>query len=661
MSLRLSAASILNDLKRGLLEPRLYATLVVALALWMAAYQHKRDYTVDVAGPLYHPYIEGFNDVERSDTDPPFDYRWSRSAPEVVFPGVGNQPAQVEIVTIGARPGGEPPAIEWSARGQAFQLQTQAQERSDTFFLERGSDALDGDLRLSFNVPAFTPPGDPRELGVIIRSVTVRPADYGLRPFVIPSACALLGLLAGLVGVYLLVVLSGVGSGLALVSSWALALLATLGIVLARLDTALLAASLPSLLAWALPAVVLARLALGRALAGVTTARGPGYAIAWGTLAFGLAFMLRFGGVTYPQFLTSDLLLHVHNVQEVAGGTWVFTEPLPDGRPVPYPPAYYLLIAAFTPLTGLSDEGLGLALKWSASMLDALSCLGLAWAACRLWPRHGQVVGAFAAFGYLASPGALDLFSAGNYTNIFAQSVLNLTLLGALVYVSGQRFGGRWALASLAAGFFLTVLGHYGMMLATLGIMGIFAISTLLLRKSPAQMRRAWGVLGAFGAALGAGLAVYYWRFLDLIGAQFGDVLGRLSGQSSSPSAPEGPGLPASLGRLTERVGQLVGGLLVVCAAFGSALLSRRVGAMPLLVGSWLAAAATFALLDRVVGDSIRWYYLAAAPAALLAGRFLGLLSTRRRWSLPLAALVISAALLQMLQFWLDLIYTRYH
>ena len=527
--------SLLEDLGRGFRDPRLYLTLGAALLLWAAAYQHKREYTVEVADLSYHPYISGFNEVERSTTDPPFDYRWSKSSPQIVFPGIGNQPVEVAVTTIGARPDGDPPALVWTARGEEFELQTQPQEHTDTFFLDRGSDPLDGDLRLAFEVPTFTPRGDPRELGVIIRSVTVRPADYGLRPFVIPPLYVLLGLLAGLVGIYALFLISGLSRALALVSTWLLAMLATLGILMARPDTALLAANLVSLMSWALPLAVLARLALARLLSSAEAKSQS--AIAWGTLAFALTFVVRFGGLTYPQFLTSDLLLHVHNAQEVMAGKWVFSEPLPDGRLVPYPPAYYLLIAGLSPLTGASDAGLGMAFKWTASLLDALTCLGLAWAAFRLWPRHGHLVGSFAALAYLASPGALDLFSAGNYTNLFGQSMLNLTLLGALVFISGRQGGGSWAPLLLAVGFFLTMLGHYSMLLATLVIMFLFAVSIAIFHRSDAHKKRSWAVLGAYGSAVVGGFALYYWRFLDVIGAQFGDVLGRLLGQRPAATA----------------------------------------------------------------------------------------------------------------------------
>jgi hypothetical protein len=381
-------------------------------------------------------------------------------------------------------------------------------------------------------------------------------------------------------------------------------------------------------------------------------------------VTFALAFVVRFGGLTYPQFLSSDIILHVHNAQGVIGGEWVFMEPLPDGRQVPYPPAYYLLIGLLSYLTGVSDEGLGLALKGSASLLDALGCLALAWASLRLWPRSGHMVGAFAAAAYLASPGVLDLFSAGNYTNLFGQSVQNLTLLGVLVYLAAHN-PKPWVVALMAAGFFLTVLGHYGMLIATLGVMGIFFVWTGVrsLRNRDASTDRAWMVLGSFGAALVGSAIAYYWRFLDVIWGQIADVLGKLTGREdpTGGSAQSTGGFIDGLARLPEKLAQLSGGMLFLGGMSGVALLSRRLWPVRVLLLSWLGAALVFALLDRVIGDSVRWYYLAAAPLALLAGRFLASLGMRRGWCAKLAILVLAAALLFMIGFWVDLIYLRYH
>lgn len=664
-------ADSLRALARGLREPRFYIALVLSLVVWVAAYQNKRDYKLEVADLAYSPYLSGFNDIEKSALDPPFLYRWSTGSPDIRFPGIGNQPVQVTISTIGSRPAGQPPLITFTARGRQFQLQTQAQEHSDTFFVDRGPAPFDGDLDLKFSVPSFTPPGDPRELGVILRRVVVQPADYGLRPPVIPPLGTLASLFVGLVGIYMLFMLLSRRRRWALAAVWTSAVLATLGILWARPDLALFAADLPVLLAWTLGLGIVAQLVMSLLARKDSTifASAP---LAGALLAFAFAFALRYGGLIYPQFRTSDLLLHVHNVQDVLSGNLVFTEPLPDGRPVPYPPAYYLLVGALSLFTGNSDVGIGLALKWTASLLDAATCLALFWAASHIWRGRvvGAGVGAFASLVYLALPGVFDLFSAGNYTNLFGQSILNITLLGGLVYLAGKGRTGPLAPLLLLLGFGLTMLGHYGMMLGTLGILGIFALWTLIntLRKTdrPEALGRAWTLLASAGVALIGSFALYYWRFLQDMAGQFGDLFGKLGSGATIP-LPAGateatkPGFGESLLKLPVKVGQLVGWPATLTAVAGTALFPRASSTVRALLFSWLASGLVFALLDQVVGDSVRWYYLAAAPVALVAGRFLSLLGARSAPARWFTTLVVAAMLLQMLTFWLGLIYTRYH
>jgi hypothetical protein len=624
---------------------------LISLVLWGLAYQVKQPYLVDVADMAYHPYISGFNDIETRPDDPSDRYRWSTGSPSIFVPGVGNEPVVVTLTTIGARPVGTPPAIEIAARGQRFTVQTTADQRTDSFLLERG-DPLDGDIRLNMSVPPFTPLGDPRELGVIIRRAEIVPASYGLRPFVVPSVPALAGLLAGVVGLYALLIVTVRRHRPSLAAASAASLLAAAGILYARPDTAFLAGQLPSLGLWTLALGWLGRAALNSALG---HDRHAGIAAAAGSLAFGLAFAVRFGGLTYAQFLTSDLVLHVHNVQSVLQGELVFTEPLPNGTVVPYPPAYYMLISVLSFVFGQSEAALGLLLKWTASVLDASACLALAWAGARVWSARA---GALAALAYAASPAAFDLFSAGNYTNIFAQSVLNLTLLFGVVYLGTRTELPVGAPVWLTLGFGLTMLGHYGMMLGALAILAPFLLWALAAQFQGRCPPRVWTILVAGGVGLLGSIALYYWQLTDLIVNQWGGVFTRLAGGDTAGAAR--PGLGESLAKLPGKIRDLLGWPTVITGLAGLAgVRGGRSGAVA-LIGAWLVAALVFAVLDQLMGDAVRWYYMAAVPLALPAGLFLSGLT--RRWAAgrALALLMLAAMSWQAITFWIDLIFTRY-
>jgi hypothetical protein len=680
---------------RGLAEPRLYLLLLLSLALGSLAYQYKTSYTVDFGGPGDDAYVSGFNAKEHN---PALNYRWSGPRSVVRFPGIGNEPVLVTLVTVGYRPSGEPPVITVEARGLTRTIQTHKEPHSDSFTVPRG-DPGNGHFDLRITSPVFSPPGDSRRLGVIVDKVTVAPGGTGLSPLVVPPPDTMGFMLVGL-GLCFLVLLLSTGSiRWALGGSYILALAACTLVIFTRPELGLLAPEAPSVAAWGLALAVIGRVVLSRDNRRWTidNTRGtkqdrpssiihrlamPGnLGMALGTLAFAGAFLLRFGGLIYPQFLTSDILLHVHNMQRVLSGQWVFPGNLPDGTPVPYPPALYVLVSPLAALLGTSDDTLGLILKLTTSLLDSATCLGLAWAGTRLWPG---AAGGIAAVAYAVSPAPFDLFSAGNYSNLFGQGTLNLTLLLGLVYLAERRDDGRWTTgvrpsivhrpssivrprypeltpALMAAGFFLTVLGHYGMMLAALAIMGLFALWALVARHWPGR-KPEWEVIGAFVVALAGSFASYYWRFGAEMWAQLSGVVARAGGARTGPASVPRLGFDTVLRKLGEKIGLLIGFLQAACGIFGAALLGGIGVASRALLLCWLGATALFALLDQTLGDAIRWYYLGAAGIALLAGRFLGLLLWRGRAARWLVALSLMMILVHLLGFWVgDLIMSRYH
>lgn len=650
----------LRTLVRGLRAPGFYLLLAVSIAGWAVAYQYKTTYTVDVGGLRDDAYVSGFYAKEPAPSalvsggGPGYTYRWSGARSELILPGIGNEPVQLTISTVAGRPSGETPPVTITARGQTFSLQARNDLHSDTFLVGRG-DPLEGDFRITISSPTFSTPTDPRKLGIVVDRIAVAPASYGMRPPVIPPLTTMLGLLAGLIATYLasLVAVRSRATALWLVGVASVAV--GIEIVFSRTELGFLAGQLPSVGGWALGLALLGRAGL-EGLARPRTAAAS-FVVGAGAAAFVLAFVLRFAGLTYPQFLTSDIMLHVHNVQKVIQGQWVFPGFLPDGTPVPYPPAYYLILSLLSWPLGGSDEAISLLLKWSASLLDASTCLGLAWAGWRVW---GGRVGGFAALAYAVSPSPYDLFSAGNYSNLFGQSVLNITLLGGLILLAA-RPDSRTALRAglLAAGFGLTMLGHYGMMLGTLAILGLFgvwALATIARRRPPGNV---WWLFGAAALALTLSFGLYYWRFVAEMWNQFGGIFQRLGGQRATSVQTQ---LPATFGKLGGKIGELVGVPAVFFAAGGAALENNVSSPAGALLFSWLAAGALFALLDQAVGDALRWYYLAAAAVSLAVGQFMSRLWARGGRARLFIRLALVAMLMQSLTYWVgNLIFTRYH
>ena len=644
-------------------SPRFYLLIAGSLVLWAMAYQQKGSYVIDVGGLYDDAYVSNFHGKEGNDE---LNYRWSRESSHLRFPGIGNQPVVLTLNLVGFRPDGISPPVQVQARGKTFTIESGNGPFTTTISLDRG-DPLAGDLGVTIASPVFVPQNDERELGIIVDSITVSPVDYGLRPVVIPPLGTILGLLAGLVSAYLAATVTLRRVRYALIVGTSLSLLFATLIIVARMDLALLARQLPMLAITASSLAVLGRIVLDAVLQ-PRSAQSRVMAGA-GSAAFALAFILRFGGLTYPQFLSSDLLFQVHRMQKVMGGEWVFPSVLPDGTPVPYPPALYVILSPLGLLFGTSDETLSLVLKAGMALLDSATCLGLAWAGWRLW---GGRTGALAAILYAISPAPFELFSAGNYTNLFAQGVLNLTLLGWIVYLGSATKGNQIMRAGLLSlGFALVMLGHYGLLLAMILIVALFGAWVIIETLRGRPHARSWHLLLGFGLSLLASVALYYRNFLKEIWEQFSALVGKLAGGKVQEAEAVSEG---SLRRqplyekLLGKVASLMGTAPLLAGLFGLAMSNQRNNrasagrqARALLV-SWLGAALMFLLLDQTLGDAVRWYYLAAAAVALPGGRFLtGVWSTSRAGRL-LVGLALTVTLMHLLTFWVgDLIFTRYH
>jgi hypothetical protein len=301
-----------------------------------------------------------------------------------------------------------------------------------------------------------------------------------------------------------------------------------------------------------------------------------------------------------------------------------------------------------------------LALKWTGAVLDSATCLALAWAG---WRLLGPRAGAVAALLYAVSSAPFPLFSAGNYTNIFSQAMLNVTLLGGLIFL-GKRTSasGPWGPALLTLGFALTVLGHYGMMLAALAIGAGFALWVAWRTVRGANLHRSLLLLTSWTAALLGATALYYRHFFGVMGDQWGAVLGRLLGDGNDDHSIPESGSRFFLGEIARRALDWIGALPLVGAALGLFSVGRLGSESRALLTAWLLASAGFAVLEQIVGDTVRWYYLAAPALALLTGRYLALLLLRGKYANLLVGLSVATILFHMLALWVgELIFTRYH
>jgi len=420
-----------------------------------------------------------------------------------------------------------------------------------------------------------------------------------------------------------------------------------------RPNLGLLAPEVPILLLWAYPLALAARQAANAALALATRAAGGSAGVgarpaggpaelAAGALVAG--FLLRLGGMVYPQFMSSDIKLHAHNIEKVLQGTLLWTGTLPNGAAQPYPPLTYLALA---PFAGLVPD-LTLLLRAGVGLLDAACVLPLLYLGARL---AGPRAGAAAGWVYALLPAPFALFSAGVYANLFGGVVFTWTLA-----VWGEGLLHRRPRAALwlilGVGFFLTMLSHYGMLIAAGAVGGLFIGVTLV--AGPRDLRRR--ALGVAGALAGAGLVaylVYYVHFTAILLAPAGDVGARVG----TGRIALGPVLDL-LGR---RLGPDLGGPALLAALAGWLSLRRGARGVQWLALATALAAISFATISLVAGENIRYALLLAPFVALGAGRFLSAVASRHGAGRGWAGLVGAAIWWHLLEIWLPLIFTRYH
>ncbi len=590
--------------KRALFEAPLVGLLLLALAGGIAAYQVRRPYRLEVGGIHDAPYLIAFHEPEpdrRKVPQPEVDFRWTRERVDLHLLGVGHQPLELCLRLQAYRPAGVPPRITLLT-GDGPLLSTTVGGDWAVYRVLLPPPALTGgDLRLAIFSETFQPPGDPRELGVAVDWVEVRPAGVG---WIGPAWGQVGALLGCALLTYLLLHRWGVGrawsSGL---TALGILLLATL-LAWHRLSLTYFTPTLVLLLFWGcLLTALFLPLLENRSLAGWTHREAR---LLWAVLLTG--FLLRLGGMCYPQFRSSDLLFHAHRAAWVGSGTLLFTADLPDVNiPAPYPPGLYITLLPGTLL--LPD--MPVLLEIAGTTLDALCGLGLYLLARQLSRRPRAAL--FALLLQQAAPVTYLIYSWGNFSNLFSRAAL----LGVLILLClGPGLGrpARRAWWLLAGACLLVLLGHFADSLLLVGlVLGTAGLAALdRQRKSDPFF-----VLSAFLLAAGVALALYY------TAPPIQEVLA--GGWRTFVQGQGGPTLRWS-NPLPQVVSFLQAPLLLLALAGAPYLLTMRRGLRrpTAVLGSALLTALVFFLGQAAVGFSTRYTLfllpvLAAGAGAVLA------------------------------------------
>jgi hypothetical protein len=222
-----------------------------------------------------------------------------------------------------------------------------------------------------------------------------------------------------------------------------------------------------------------------------------------------LAWAIRLGGLIHPQARTSDLGLHMHNLENLIAGEVIFTEDLPGeagGGPAPYPPAQYVMLAPWHLLANSEQV-----IRIGNTLVDSLVIAAL-WLVLRM-AGAPAIAALFAGGLYLFATPLLNAMLVGEMANVWGQALV--APLALLLVCWQQSHAGRRPDLVLGIGMAIGLLGHFGVFLSLLIFLGVYAL--LQFPRGP------WLRFAAIVAvALLAMIVLYYSSFATILAERGG-------------------------------------------------------------------------------------------------------------------------------------------
>jgi len=392
--------------------------------------------------------------------------RWTTDRAVVAFRDVPAGPAALEVRLHGQRG-----PVTVAADGVVLGAIEPGASGADFVLAARGR----GDRRVELRPTVFVA-GDGRQLGALLDRVVLRPA-----PAVVPSARVVLLFLLPALATVAAAMASGMRPDAAVATAAAVSAAQGLALWPHGLVRSGYSVGLAGLL--------LAGLALTWSLAAWIGHRAKGS----GPWAFGalLASVLVQGvAATSPLMVVSDAVFHANQLGKVAAGDLFITSVTQHARPFrfPYGVSFYALLA---PLLRA-----GLDAVWLVRAGAAASGIAASAGLFALLAGRGPASAAVAVVVLQLLPGTFDMYSYGNLSNVFAQSMTALFFC----WWAGGRPGG-WAAGGLLLA--LGALGHF----SSLVVLAALCAALFLMRSRGPGAGRA----GALAVATGLGLALLYY------------------------------------------------------------------------------------------------------------------------------------------------------
>jgi hypothetical protein len=399
--------------------------------------------------------------------------RWTGEKAVVVFRDVPAGPAVLEVRLRGQR---GPVAV--AANGVVVGAMDPGVAAASFALPDTGR----GDRWIELRPPVFLA-GDGRRLGALLDRVALRHA-----PARTPSARVIL--------LFLVPALVTLACGLVAGMSGAAAFAAAAAVSIAQCLALWPYGLLRSGYALRLALMLIGGAALVGAFAAAMDRRGRGR----GPWAFGallVALIVQGVAATSPLMVVSDAVFHANNLARVAEGDLFLTSVTQHARPFrfPYGVSFYALLA---PLLRAGLDGVEL-VRAGAALSGVVASAGL----FALLAPQGAASAALAVVILQLLPGTFDVYSYGNLSNVFAQSMTALFFC----WWAGRAVGG-WATGALL--LVLGMLGHF----SSLVFLAALCAALFFARRRQPGLDRERGLALAVGLVLALAYYSSFWRLI---------------------------------------------------------------------------------------------------------------------------------------------------
>ena len=559
-----------------------------------AIYLEHRDIVVDFEHGYEGAFVENFHPSERAKKKL---FRWTTGESYLTFrnvPAFGTVSVEARLKTV--RPVGVAlPELAFTVNGVTVY---RARALPGTVTYQFDFPSKDSRLTLGIESETFEIVGGGRDLGVQVQSVTLSLPD-GHSSWVRPAlwmaiAAALLALAFAATQIHPWVALGGV---FVTVLGFVY-LLAQEAVRFTHYARDLALQALVLLVLTTLTCYFLDRL-------GWLDRKERGELVA----LLAMLLLVKLAVVTYPLMRSSDADFQANRMNELLVGNWHPTSLTQHQPPfhIPYPVSLYVITA---PLAKLGLDRVS-ALEVTTVFFDVLISALLAFLSWRF--LSDRRAGLLAAAIYAFVPMNLLSLSAGNFTNLFAVSMLTLVFV-CLVVASAE--GERRVAVMLAVMILAALTAHFGLLLEAALLFPLW-LAALWLLPAPVKDERRFVSLAVLASIVVAG--VYYLGYWDLFTSQWERALDR----DSVASAFSGP--KDKLLFNLKLMGEQLGWVFLLTAFLGVVGLGRGFGVklFHTLAAIWFAVTLLFLGVDLLSAIEIRYLLQALPILALFSGVYL--------------------------------------